>query len=109
MFFLPNVTIKIIKHDFDKTEYPRHEQDSVQQKRQMSSVQMVKELQKIYSQMMLTNQKYLDPSSILKKIVDEFGDRVKIGDEQDIGEFAMNFLDRMEEGIGETRKFKDDT
>ena len=49
MFFLPNVTTKIIQHDFDKTQYPRHEQDSVQQKRQMSSVQMVKELQKIYS------------------------------------------------------------
>lgn len=51
----------------------------------------------------------MDPSAILKNIVDEFGDRVKIGDEQDIGEFAMNFLDRMEEGIGETRKFKNDT
>jgi len=33
--------------------------------------------------------------------VDDFGNKIQIGDQKDIGEFNLNFLERIEEGLGE--------
>ena len=33
--------------------------------------------------------------------MDEFGNKVEVGDQKDIGEFMLNFLERIEEGLHE--------
>lgn len=54
--------------------------------------------------MILSNKKYLDPTVVLKSLTDDFGNRILIGEQKDIGEFNMNFIERIEEGLGESMK-----
>ena len=37
-------------------------------------------------------------------MVDDFGNKFNIGDQQDIVEYFLNFLDRLQEGILEVKK-----
>ena len=43
----------------------------------------------------------MDPTAVLKSLTDDFGNPVHIGEQRDIGEFNLNFLERVEEGLGE--------
>ncbi len=65
------------------------------------SMRLVQQLQVLFSQMILTNKKYADPTPVLKSLVDEMGHAIQIGEQRDIGEFNLNFLERVEEGLGE--------
>lgn len=38
----------------------------------------------------------------MKSLVDDFGHRIMVGDQKDIGEFNLNLLERIEEGLGES-------
>ena len=51
--------------------------------------------------MALTGKKYTEPSDVLKALVDDFGQPLSLGDQKDIGEFNLNFLERVEEGLDE--------
>lgn len=51
--------------------------------------------------MILTNKKYTEPLEVLRSLVDDFGQAILIGEQKDIGEFNLNFLERIEEGLGE--------
>lgn len=51
--------------------------------------------------MILGNRKYADPTKVLKSLTDDFGNRLIVGEQRDIGEFNLNFLERVEEGLGE--------
>ena len=46
--------------------------------------------------MKLGERQFTDPSTVLHALVDDFGNRVGIGDEKDVGEFNMIFVSRME-------------
>lgn len=52
--------------------------------------------------MILSNRRYADPTDVLKSLVDDFGNPILVGDQKDIGEFNLNFLERVEEGLGES-------
>lgn len=67
------------------------------QKRSKESVAMVKNLQELFITLIASNQKYADPAPVLNKCVDSKGEHVKIGDQQDITEYAINFFERIEE------------
>ena len=54
--------------------------------------------------MILANRRYVDPTQVLKSLVDDFGNRILVGEQKDIGEFNMNFIERLEEGLGEQVK-----
>jgi hypothetical protein len=56
--------------------------------------------------MIMANRKYVDPTSVLQSLVDDFGNRLLVGEQKDIGEFNLNFIERIEEGLGE--KSQDD-
>ena len=56
---------------------------------------LVIELQKLFANMLLSNLRYQDPTGVLKSIVDDDGHKLAIHEQQDIGEFLMNFLDRL--------------
>jgi hypothetical protein len=51
--------------------------------------------------MMLANRKYADPTNVLKSLVDDYGNNILVGEQKDIGEFNLNLLERIEEGLGE--------
>ncbi|CDW73905.1 ubiquitin carboxyl-terminal hydrolase family protein [Stylonychia lemnae] len=55
----------------------------------------------LFTKMALTRQKYSEPSDVLKSLVDDFGQQIQLGEQKDIGEFNLNFLERIEEGLGE--------
>ena len=53
--------------------------------------------------MILVNRKYVDPTNVLKSLTDDFGNPVIVGEQRDLGEFNLNFLERLEEGMGEKK------
>ncbi len=57
--------------------------------------------------MIMGNRKYVDPTNVLKSLVDDFGNRVLIGEQKDIGEFNLSFIERIEEGLGESTNNED--
>lgn len=53
----------------------------------------------MFSNLIFSHKKYADPSAVLNNIVDDLGNTVHFGEEKDIGEFNLNFLERIEEGL----------
>jgi hypothetical protein len=49
--------------------------------------------------MSLSIRKYVDPSDVLNGLVDDYGNRIGVGDQKDVGEFNMILLARIEEGL----------
>jgi hypothetical protein len=49
--------------------------------------------------MAIGNKKYVDPSGVLNSIVDDFGQRVQIGEEKDIREFNEVLLARISDAF----------
>ena len=43
----------------------------------------------------------MDPSDVLNNVVDDSGYPCPVGDQQDSMEYLMNFMERLEEGLGE--------
>ena len=54
--------------------------------------------------MLLSNVKYQDPTRVLESIVDDNGQGISIYEQKDIGEFFINLLDRLQDGLGENKK-----
>lgn len=54
--------------------------------------------------MLESNQKYSDPTKVLESIVDDNGQKIPIYEQKDIGEFFLNFLDRLQDGLGENKQ-----
>ena len=59
------------------------------------SVELVLNLQKMFVSMMIGNVKYQDPTKVLESIVDDNGQPITIYEQKDIGEFFLNFLERL--------------
>ena len=49
--------------------------------------------------MIFSHKKFSDPIHVLNSIVDDLGNKIPIGDEKDLGEFNLNFLERIQEGL----------
>lgn len=74
--------------------------DSSQQSRlQSASLKLVKQLQLLFSALIRSHRRYLDPSNVLNALVDDFGNQLMIGDQKDVGEFNMIFVSRLEDGM----------
>ncbi len=72
----------------------------------------MKELQRLFALMLFTNQSYVDPSALLKKITNESalrcmccadtiraGQSIAIGNQEDVSEFNDLFVQRIDEGL----------
>jgi len=66
-------------------------------KRMSESRELVKNLQRLFARLIGSDQKYSDPSDVLNRTVDDLGNPVRIGDQEDIVEFSVNFLERINE------------
>ena len=62
---------------------------------------MACELQLLFAKLLYTNQSYVDPSDVLNNVVDDSGYPCPVGNQQDSMEYLMNFMERLEEGLGE--------
>ena len=78
-------------------------------KRSQQSKMLVENMAKLFASMILANRKYVDPTSVLKSLTDDFGNQVHVGEQKDLGEFNINFLERIEEGLGEKHQENPDS
>jgi hypothetical protein len=46
--------------------------------------------------MILTTKKSLDPSDILRNLVDSLGNKISYGDEKDLSEISLQFISRLQ-------------
>ncbi|KAL0482126.1 ubiquitin carboxyl-terminal hydrolase [Acrasis kona] len=58
----------------------------------------IRQLQRLFAHLVLSERKYVDPSSLVNAMNNE-GVRIKIGDQEDVGEFNDQFLTKLEEVI----------
>lgn len=77
--------------------------DNVEKIKMKKSVELIRALQKMFAGMLLSNIKYQDPTEVLEAIVDDNGDSISIYEQKDIGEFFLNLLDRLQDGLGENK------
>lgn len=57
------------------------------------------ELKRLFSHLQCTNQRWLDPSKLFRNMVDEYGNIIIIGSQEDVGEFNDIFLHRIKSGL----------
>lgn len=55
-------------------------------------MKLVKTVAELFQTMVLTNKKYIEPSKVLKALVDDFGNPIEFGEQKDIAEFNLNLL-----------------
>jgi ubiquitin carboxyl-terminal hydrolase 25/28 len=74
--------------------------EDVQQGRVLSaSLQLVKQLQRLFGYMTRSHRRYIDPSNVLSALVDDLGNQLMIGDQKDVGEFNIILVARIEDGM----------
>lgn len=96
---------------FDSAKYDAHfekiqqakEMDKIERKKMLSSRELIKNLQDLFAMMLLSNVKYQDPTRVLECIVDDNGNSISIYEQKDIGEFFLNLLDRLQDGLCENK------
>jgi len=95
-FYIPEFTHKVLtKPD---AELPVDASDI---NRTKACTVFAEQLAVLLSRMVLLDKRYTEPSNVLRALVDDFGEPLKVGEQKDIGEFNLNFLQRIEEGFGE--------
>ena len=70
------------------------------------NIKLIEELQFLFASMILGNKKCIDPSNVLDTLLDETGNQIQVGEQKDIGEFNINFIARIEEGLKAAHSFK---
>lgn len=97
LFHLPIVMEKVMALE-DSAELQRQSSLNAM-KRIESSYKLIIELKKLFAFMTKSEKRYADPTSMIRNIVDDFGNQMKIGDQQDITEVSEGFMSRIHEGF----------
>ena len=84
-------------------------EDALTKKLVESGKNLIKELQKLFTAMAVSNKKYLDPSGVLKAIVNSQGEQMTIGEEKDIREFNDVLLSRIKDAFEHKVKQEEET
>jgi len=64
-----------------------------------NSYKLLSQLQKLFALMIGSNRKYIDPTPVLSSITDDFGNKIEIGGQRDVGEFNMILVSRIAEAM----------
>lgn len=102
LFLLPNLTKKI----FLSKVHANSEISTGTNKearRKSKSQKMIIELRMLFAQLMLSNQKYVDPSGVMELVVDDNANPIDLGEQMDLVEYLLNFIDRLQEGLSELK------
>lgn len=97
LFHLPWVMEKVMSLK-DSTELQRQSSLNAM-KRIECSYNMIVQMKRLFAFMTKSEKKYADPSIMIRNIVDDFGNQMKIGDQQDISEVSEGFMTRIHEGF----------
>ena len=62
------------------------------------SRKLIRELQILFADMSTGNRKYSDPTDVMRRVTNNNGVMIKIGNEEDIGDYNHNFSMRIQEG-----------
>lgn len=73
--------------------------EDAQQNSQSASLKLVRQLQRLFTAMICSHRRYIDPSNVLEALVDDLGNPILIGDQKDVGEFNMVLAARIEHGM----------
>lgn len=73
--------------------------------RTKTSVQMVKELQKLFLLLVGSDLTYLDPSGVIANLVNDLGAPLDLSSQSDIGEFNVLFFARVKEALITQKKY----
>lgn len=61
----------------------------------LSSKDIVLSMQRQFIEILASNEKYRDPTRILESVIDDNGQKIPIYEQNDIGDFFLNFLNRL--------------
>lgn len=62
-------------------------------------IRLASELRHVCAYSLFSSRNCIDPSRLLNELVDERGQKLPIGSQEDVGEFMLKFLDSLEEGL----------
>lgn len=99
-FMIPKLVQEILSFKLD----PNHPDLATLAK--SPNIKLIEELQLLFASMILGNKKCIDPSNVLDTLLDETGKQIQVGEQKDIGEFNINFIARIEEGLKAAHSFK---
>ena len=68
-------------------------------KKKQINIRLVLEMRNAFSLMTVSDLKYANPEDILKNIIDDYGNKVLFGEQKDAGEFNLNFISKVDDGI----------
>lgn len=74
---LPNISQKILDAKIVPVEPAKNADMKIV--RHEASRAMVSRVQRLFADLALSNQKYVDPSSVLNSVVDDFGRKIEVG------------------------------
>jgi hypothetical protein len=82
----------------------KEKEDETQKKERESkaAVELVRELQRLFAYMALSNRKMVDPSAVMHAVLDSSGKHshgLKVGNQEDVSEFNHIFLQRVQQGL----------
>lgn len=66
---------------------------------------MLSKLKVFFSKMAISSSKYLDPSDILKNLVNSVGDKIAFGEEKDLSEINLGIIERLSECLMYTKEY----
>lgn len=79
--------------------------NEVKKKRIMNEFNMLTKMQQFFSEMAMTSKKYLDPSDILRNLVDSVGNKLTYGEEKDLFEINIGIIERLGECMMYTQRY----
>jgi len=82
-----------------EAEHAAGKEDAVNASRCEHCVRLAGELRHLFAYGLFTMRSCMDPTRLLNELVDERGQKLPIGSQEDVGEFMLKFLDRLDEGL----------
>jgi len=76
--------------------------------KEKSGINLISELKKLFALMTIGNKKYTEPSAVLQSVIDEFGQKVQIGEEKDINEFKSILIARIADAFNHGKPEKEE-
>ena len=102
LFFLPWFGKRILELDINKifpAQKGRKSKVDKETKKIENSKKFLSNLQQLFVELTLSNRKYANPIDLIKSVVDENGNQIHIGDEEDVGEIWSRFMNALHESF----------
>eukprot|EP00026_Physarum_polycephalum_P001894 Phypoly_transcript_01897.p1 GENE.Phypoly_transcript_01897~~Phypoly_transcript_01897.p1 ORF type:complete len:1017 (+),score=204.66 Phypoly_transcript_01897:308-3052(+) len=87
----------------DAQPAPKEAAQEIYKSSDQDAIEFIIELQRLFASLVLSTQRYVDPSHMLKKLKDKSGNTLKIGNQEDVVEFNDLFLDTIQRGLNLNR------